>query len=264
MQLQLQHCCGGSSGTTRATYREQVRPFRFLLAFQARGSRLAAVDPLAAAGRGRGDGDLSVPAVAAPYERDAQIAARGAFDRETGEPVPVHLLRTYREVLAQYHLHPEAKFHGGEYLDSGPTTRRHVRPLGPIDNIGKEANRWEEQFYLGANPETQIGYGADDREISRYRAEVAERARGHAVRDIADRAGVAVGTVSTVQRSLGNPTVATLRAIDRAIEQLPPAPRREGPLASAPAQDHRCDGTRRGRSSRRDSGKLADEVGVGT
>jgi hypothetical protein len=101
--------------------------------------------------------DLSVPAVAAPYERDAKIVAQRAFDRETGDPVPADRLRTYREVLAQYHLHPEAKFHGGDFLDTGPTSRRHVRPLGPIDNIGKEANRWEEQFYLGPIPKRRSG-----------------------------------------------------------------------------------------------------------
>ena len=80
-------------------YREQVRPFGFLLAFQARGSRLAAVDPLNAVARRRDDADLSVPAVAAPYERDAQMAANRAFDRETGDQVPAGLLRTYSRCL---------------------------------------------------------------------------------------------------------------------------------------------------------------------
>lgn len=201
-------------------YREKVRPFGLLLAFQARGSRLASDDPLVAGARRVERTDLSVPAVAAPYERDAQIAARSAFDRETGEPVPPHRLATYREVLAQYHLHPEAKFHGGYYLDAGLTSRRHVRPLGPIEHIDKEANRWEEQFYLGADPESQITYGAEDREIDRYRADVVNRAGGHSVRAIADRARVSIGTVSTVQRGLGNPSLAILRRIDRAAKEL--------------------------------------------
>jgi len=33
-------------------------------------------------------------------------------------------------------------------LDSGPTRRRHVQAT-QINYIGKEANRWEEQFFLG-------------------------------------------------------------------------------------------------------------------
>ena len=57
---------------------------------------------------------------------------------------------------------------------------------------------------------------AGETEVSRYRADVTERARRHSVRAIADRAGVAIGTVSTVQRGLGNPSLTTLRAIDRA------------------------------------------------
>jgi hypothetical protein len=201
-------------------YREQVRPFGFLLAFQARGSRLASVDPLAAVSRRQGDDDLSVPNVAAPYERDAQIAAQRAFDRETGEPVPAHLLRTYREVLAQYHLHPEAKFHGGDFLDAGPTSRRHVRPLGPIDNIGKEANRWEEQFYLGANPETQIRYGTGDRDLGAYAARVRELMEPFGVREISREAAVSVGSVSTVKRGLGRPKLATLRKIELAVDGM--------------------------------------------
>jgi len=35
--------------------------------------------------------------------------------------------------------------------------RRHVHIAG-VRYIGKEANRWEEQFYLGYDPETQIEY----------------------------------------------------------------------------------------------------------
>ena len=33
--------------------------------------------------------------------------------------VPAALLKTYRQALARYHLHPEAKFYGGDYTDAG-------------------------------------------------------------------------------------------------------------------------------------------------
>jgi hypothetical protein len=69
---------------------------------------------------------------------------------------------TYAHALAQYHLRPEAKFENGDYLDSGPTRRRHVQAT-QINYIGKEANRWEEQFFLGMDEDAAIEYGADPR-----------------------------------------------------------------------------------------------------
>jgi plasmid maintenance system antidote protein VapI len=59
-------------------------------------------------------------------------------------------------------LRPEAKFENGNYLDSGPTRRRHVQAT-QINYIGKEANRWEEQFFLGVDEDAAIEYGADPR-----------------------------------------------------------------------------------------------------
>jgi predicted XRE-type DNA-binding protein len=83
------------------------------------------------------------------------------FDRETGKPVPASQLKTYRQALAQYHLSPETKFLNARYLDRGPTRRRHVQAIS-IDHIGKEANRWEEQYYLGLDLDMQIKYGVDE------------------------------------------------------------------------------------------------------
>jgi len=40
------------------------------------------------------------------------------------------------------------------------------------------------------------------------------------VRAVADQAGVSIGTVSAVQRGLGNPSRKTLAAIDRAVGAL--------------------------------------------
>jgi hypothetical protein len=57
-------------------------------------------------------------------------------------------------------LRPEAKFENGDYLDSGPARRRHVQAT-QINYIGKEANRWEEQFFLGMDEDAVIEYGAD-------------------------------------------------------------------------------------------------------
>jgi plasmid maintenance system antidote protein VapI len=77
-----------------------------------------------------------------------------------GKPIPADRLKTYAQALAQYHLRPEAKFENGGYCDRGPTRRRHVRAT-QISYIGKEANRWEEQFFLGMDEDAAIEYGAD-------------------------------------------------------------------------------------------------------
>jgi hypothetical protein len=55
-------------------------------------------------------------------------------------------------------LQPEAKFKNGDYLDRGPTRRLHVQAT-QINYIGKEANRWEEQFFLWMDEDARIEYG---------------------------------------------------------------------------------------------------------
>jgi len=49
-------------------------------------------------------------------------------------------LKSYAEVLAQYHLSYEGKFVNGQFLNKGRTERRHVMATG-LTLIGKEANR---------------------------------------------------------------------------------------------------------------------------
>ena len=96
----------------------------------------------------------------ATFDQDSAVAVARCFDRLTGAPVSRETLKTYRQTLSQYHLHPETKFANGDYLDVGRTERRHIQVVA-IDRIGKEANRWEEQLYLGEDPEAQIVYGTD-------------------------------------------------------------------------------------------------------
>lgn len=119
-------------------YDEQVRPFGFLNAY---GARVPGIAPVA------------------PFDRDLERSAAGAFDRVTGAPVPSTALQTYEQALAQYHLQAESKFRNARPLDSGTTERRHVLASGTM-HIGKEANRWEEQFYLGLDAEAEVAYGS--------------------------------------------------------------------------------------------------------
>ena len=51
------------------------------------------------------------------------------------------------------------KYHNGDYSDSGVTSRRHIVATA-VEHIGKEANRWEKQLYLGLDLEAQTEYGS--------------------------------------------------------------------------------------------------------
>ena len=68
---------------------------------------------------------------------------------------------TYAEALAQYHLRPESKFLNGDYRDRRRTERRHVAAT-EVNHIGKEANKWEERYFVGdvEEEDAEIKYGA--------------------------------------------------------------------------------------------------------
>ncbi len=134
-------------------YRAQVKPFGFLSAFQARRNLQAVEGDLRSSQR---INRLAKPI--APFSKDPREAASEAFDRETGVPIDMALLKSYASALAQYHLSPEAKFRNGDYLDSGRTERRRVR-VTSVNHIGKEANNLEKQFFLGVEEGEQIEYG---------------------------------------------------------------------------------------------------------
>jgi len=146
-------------------YRAQVRPFGFMLAFMAGNDARAAMFGAAMDAQGKRKGKQDgkrkandAPRAVAVFDKDIARAAKHCFDRDKGLPVSAKSLKTYRQALLRYHLHPEAKFLHGEYFDRGATARRHIQ-AAEIQRIGKEANRWEEQFHLGGDPEAQAEYG---------------------------------------------------------------------------------------------------------
>jgi hypothetical protein len=122
-------------------YEEQIRPFGFLLSFMPRkgvfGPCSATPIDESRLGRPPKTDDL---APIAPYDSDPQRALGKVFDRVTGKHVSAEQLKTYAEVLAQYHLSCEDKFANGQFLDRGRTERRHVVATGFVW-IGKEANQ---------------------------------------------------------------------------------------------------------------------------
>jgi hypothetical protein len=139
-------------------YADQVKPFNFLNAFQARLQfDLSDADQSAISKRGRPRKQSAIRPVA-PFNKDMRQAARSAFDRGTGNAVKANTLATYAEALAQYHLRSETKFLNGDFNDRGRTERRHVVAL-QILHIGKEANKWEEQYFLGPDDDAEIEYG---------------------------------------------------------------------------------------------------------
>jgi hypothetical protein len=162
------------------SYQDQVKPFNFLISFQARPQlALSTAEESTEVKRGRRPKRRQVKPVA-PFDKDIGKASRNVFDREEGGMVPSGDLKTYREALAQYHLSPESKFLNGDFTDHGRTERRHVQ-VAAIIHIGKEADKWEEQFYTGVDEEAQIEYGVEasggvfDERIRVMREELGER-----------------------------------------------------------------------------------------
>jgi hypothetical protein len=136
----------------------------------------------------------------APYSRDIGQAAKSCFDRETGKAIDPSLIKTYRMALARYHLSPESKFLNGGPYDRGPTRRRHVEAIG-VHYIGKEANRWEEQYYLGLNSDAQIDYGMFPEGSGQLATAVKSVARRLSQREIAKRAGISRTTLLKLLQS---------------------------------------------------------------
>jgi transcriptional regulator with XRE-family HTH domain len=189
---------------------DQVRPFNFLLAFQAKAeprSEIKEQDPIRRTPR-----QARMPHPVAPYAADLADAINHCFDRETGEPVGAQSLKTYREVLSNYHLHPESKFLDADWTDRGKVRRRHVEVTG-IVNIGKEANELEEQFYLGADPEALPEYGMAPRTRSAVIDRITAAAGRFGRHRLAEGAGVSPGALAPILAGRSKPRGATVRKL---------------------------------------------------
>lgn len=136
--------------------------------------------------------------------------------------MPPQLLRTYRQAVSRYHLHPEAKFHGGDYTDSGVLYRRHIRvpDTDGIRHIGKEANRWEERSKTGEDPEAEIRYGASGGSLAELQARVAAACTEYGVRAVARAAELAHSAVLRFVKAAGEPEPGTVQRLRGALAQL--------------------------------------------
>lgn len=135
-------------------YADRVKPFNFLISFQGRPDLTQTDDEIGSPKRGGLESRSPIGPVV-PFSRNIGEAAETAFDRQTDRRVEPGLLMTYAETLAQYYLRPEAKFLNGGHTDRGRTTRRHVIAV-QILHIGKEADKWEEQYFLGPDDEANV------------------------------------------------------------------------------------------------------------
>lgn len=151
-------------------YRDQVKPFGFLLAMTAANDFGGEHIGEASSRRSR---TRRKAKPVAPFDRDNDKAIAVAFDRDTDEAVPASSLKSYADTLAQYHIQPESKFLNGDFDNRGTTLRRHVEMSG-VQHIGKESNDWERQAVIGLNKDSQVEYGIGEND----RAALVEMIRG--------------------------------------------------------------------------------------
>ena len=154
-----------------------------------------------------------------PYDDDRERAASKCFDRTTGKPVPISLLTTYREALAGYHLHSESKFESGDTFDKGLTQRRHIQAVA-VEYIGKEANRWEDQFFLGEMPEAQIEYGISPAGKRQLLKLIGRAARKFGKSNLANAAGLSRKQLFQVVGHQVEPRSTTIRQLLHAVMAL--------------------------------------------
>jgi hypothetical protein len=144
-------------------YRDQVKPFGFLLAMTERfGTDRECIAPPPSKGRPKKSRPLKPTA---PFDRNHEKAVALTFERDTGKFIPAGALKTYAEALAQYHIQPESKFLNADYCDRGATIRRHVHMTG-THHIGKESHDWERQAVLGLSVDSEIAYGVSTDDIT--------------------------------------------------------------------------------------------------
>jgi hypothetical protein len=128
-------------------YAAQVKPFGFLHAMFAKGPPDMETGEEIIAPRRTARRRLGTCKPVAPYDKDHAKAVKLAFDRDTRLPVPVTALKSYREVIAGYHLHPESKFRNGEAFDRAPRSavtcvRLRSRISGRRRTNGKSSFIW--------------------------------------------------------------------------------------------------------------------------
>ena len=111
------------------------------------------------------------------------------------------------------------KFENGDTFDRGLTERRHVQAVA-VEYIGKEANRWEEQFFLGEIPEAQIEYGRSPTSQRAILKVIKRAGRKFGMTALADSAQMSRQQLTTLIGEKGCPLPATVVRLMRAVAEL--------------------------------------------
>jgi transcriptional regulator with XRE-family HTH domain len=104
-------------------------------------------------------------------------------------------------------------------VDTGVTGRQHIYATVP-EHIGKEANRWEEQFYLGLDLEAQSEYSISPGDYERILETLVRAGQRFGQHKLATAADVSLSEVSAVLLRKRKPTPATLAKLYRAVSRL--------------------------------------------
>jgi hypothetical protein len=190
------------------SYADQVKPFNFLLAGQT--SNLTCGELV----QGKKSKRKLRPIT--PFDRDHQRAMKNCFDRDSGIRIQINRLKTYAEALPQYHLQPESKFENGDYLNQGFTQRKQIK-ADAIINIGKEANRMEEQFYLGLEEDSEIIYGMSNKQFAIYSDSVLKACKKISQRKLAEASSLSLKHISRILQKKSKPTRKALLSICKGL-----------------------------------------------
>jgi hypothetical protein len=228
-------------------YRQQVKPFNFLLSLQA-SLPFEEEEILADASRRPRRTQRFKPV--ALFNPDSVAAAASAFDRDTGKAVPPARLKSYADALSDYHIHPESKFENGDRFDTGTTRRRHVR-VATVQHIGKEANDWERQAILGFESDSLPTYGVGDADPARLARELCPMVARWGILRCARAFGISAATLAKMVNCPSSTTERTRQQVasrlgiakrlfsrltldqDAATRELGKAVRRDGLRATA-------------------------------
>jgi hypothetical protein len=95
-----------------------------------------------------------------------------------------------------------------------------VPAVDGIEHIGKEANRWEEQFYLGEDPLAQIIYGQSEHDRERQRQEMVAAIERWGVRRLSRETGLSLGLLSGIKNGTKSLSERSARRLSGAVARL--------------------------------------------
>jgi hypothetical protein len=196
-------------------YAEQIKPFNFL--------SIAFVHPLE-----RPPDDPRLVLIAPYRSTPAEHLAQPWINRYSGKRYRITTepsnarhrpgivtVKTYRDMLADYTVHPEAKSNGP---DGKPCSRSTIgilsrRPVAvrTINHIGKEANRLEEAQAGLLQRTNEVLSVYDDGDLIALRDWALPILRKLGVREVARRTGHSLGAVHAVLQRRAIPRPAALR-----------------------------------------------------